>query len=381
MTSKRRICFAVLLATAAVIGAQDVAVSAESSEWKNPDAVSEETAREEAVREEAVREEAVREEAVREEAVRKQTAPYADRGSEAGAAADNGDSRAVSPRKAQGSVPGKSADKSDVQTAPPEEQGSAVQHFMDEFMATSADIGARPGGKDAVSSPGPPGKPNWFQVLMVTRDENLLLEKECRQAAAQSAIDDLGQMKGLEGDREKLHAAAEHMHTAHGEFIRGDQISYSRYLKEVAECKAFCGPLVANLLQCHILSVARRPHGIILFERNSAEVDPRYYDNEGVIATVERELRENPDSRVLVIGRASRIGDLRYNRRLSGQRALAAKDLLVARGVPEERIRTQWFGWEPPQISTDVAYEYGMKDLFEREGPLRMNQSVMLVVY
>jgi len=28
-----------------------------------------------------------------------------------------------------------------------------------------------------------------------------------------------------------------------------------------------------------------------------------------------------------------------------------------------------------------VAYEYGMKDLFEREGPLRMNQSVMLVVY
>jgi len=82
-----------------------------------------------------------------------------------------------------------------------------------------------------------------------------------------------------------------------------------------------------------------------------------------------------------VIGRASRIGDLRYNRRLPGQRALAAKDLLVARGVPEERIRTQWFGWEPPQISTDVAYEYGMKDLFEREGPLRMNQSVMLVVY
>ena len=55
-------------------------------------------------------------------------------------------------------------------------------------------------------------------------------------------------------------------------------------------------------------------------------------------------LDARPDDKVLLIGRASKIGDLRYNRRLSGQRALAVRDVLLAKGVAANRIETLWLG-------------------------------------
>ena len=116
-----------------------------------------------------------------------------------------------------------------------------------------------------------------------------------------------------------------------------------------------------------------------LFELDSDVVALRYDD--GVLARVAERMRKRPAAKVALIGRASRIGDLRYNRRLSARRSLAVRDRLLALGVPADRIKTMWFGWEPPQIQAEIAAEYGFATLFAEQGEERMNQSVLAVLY
>ena len=101
----------------------------------------------------------------------------------------------------------------------------------------------------------------------------------------------------------------------------------------------------------------------------------------GIIAEVTHGLKGNADLKVLLIGRASHMGDLPFNRALSGRRALAVKDKLLTNGIPKSRIEAMWFGWEPPQISDWIAKEYDLHDLYNHKGKKRMNQSVMMVLY
>jgi outer membrane protein OmpA-like peptidoglycan-associated protein len=255
---------------------------------------------------------------------------------------------------------------------------SSIDQLIDEFMATSVATAGRPGGQEAVQFPGPEGRPDWFRLLAVTRAENPLLEEECKKQAVQLSVDHLAEVRGIAEEKAALRAAAQHIRM-HQDFVTSHGISYSAYLREISECKAFCAPVVARLLECQVLSVARRPHGIVLFELDSDAVDARY--EQGALANLAAQLDADPERRVALIGRASRIGELDYNRRLSAQRALAARDRLIALDVAPERVETMWFGWEPPQISAWIADEYGMRELYESEGELRMNQSVVGVVY
>ncbi|MFQ5664855.1 MAG: OmpA family protein [Candidatus Binatia bacterium] len=253
-----------------------------------------------------------------------------------------------------------------------------VEHLMHEFLSTGESIEEQPGGTEPLQFPGPPNKPNWFQALMVTRDENPLLERQCKKQALEFSIESLRLAKGAKSNAEALRAAAEHM-KHHQDFIKNNKISYAKYLQEIAECRTFCGPLVANLIKCHVLSVARHTHGIVLFKLDSDAINPRY--QAGAISVVARQLQEHSDSKVLLIGRASKIGELTYNRQLAARRTLAVRDSLLAKGISFERIKVMWFGWEPPQISSFVATEYGLEDLFHEAGLQEINQSVTMVLY
>lgn len=51
------------------------------------------------------------------------------------------------------------------------------------------------------------------------------------------------------------------------------------------------------------------------------------------------------------------------------------------RGVPFERIRPIWFGWEPPQTDEMIAAEYGISDLVSEYGKAGVNQSVVMVIF
>jgi len=259
-------------------------------------------------------------------------------------------------------------------------QAPQLENLIDEFMATSKQIKNQPGVDEPVKFSGPAQRPNWFQVLQVTTNDNPLMTEKCKRQAMHFSIEQLRKTMGLENDAMAMRAAAEHMQH-HRDFILNNHVSYSDYLRELAECRAFCAPLVAHLANCHILSVARRPHGVVLFPFNSASLDRRYTGDQGLLTMVKRQLDDNPTSKVALIGRSSRIGSLKYNRRLAGQRTLAVRDALVSAQVPPDRIEAMWFGWEPPQITTQVASEYGMKQLLNEKGAAAINQSVVMVIY
>lgn len=262
---------------------------------------------------------------------------------------------------------------------PPEPGAPGVDRLLHEFMATGARLAGRPGGTAQVHFPGSPEQPNWFQVLRATSEDDPLLEDACRKQALRFSVASLAASKGVADESQALQVAAEHMRR-HLEFIRaGGVISYADYFKSIAECRAFCGPLVAHLIQCHTLAVSKRTHGLVLFALDSDRVDPRY--DAGILEQLEQQLKSDPARHVLLIGRASFVGDLLYNRRLSAKRALAVKDRLVAQGTRRDQVETLWLGWEPPQITPDIAQRYGLREQYQEEGSQRMNQSVVAVLH
>lgn len=256
------------------------------------------------------------------------------------------------------------AEENVVEEAPP-----TLDHLVDQFLTTGKAIEQRAGGTEPIQG-------GWYDTLIVTKSDNPLLERGCQRDALQGAVDRLAEAKHLD-HHQAIIAAQEHMSQRQA-FLTKNGISYAGYLKEVAKCRDFCAPLVASLIQCHILAVSKHPHGIVLFPYDSFEVDRRYIG--GMLNTVKDRLQD-PGLEVLLIGRASNIGDLHYNRRLSGQRALAVSDQLQEKGVPPERIKVMWFGWEPPQIDERVAQEYGIEDLYNNIGNHGLNQSVVIVLY
>ncbi|MDT8448816.1 MAG: OmpA family protein [Wenzhouxiangellaceae bacterium] len=264
-------------------------------------------------------------------------------------------------------------------TGQPEPAGNdeLFDRSMRELFDTSNAISDKAGADEPVTFSGD-DQPRWLQGLTVTKSDNPMLESRCREQALAANTERLQAEGGYGPDAETLQATMEHMEMHHA-FIRDNRISYGEYLKTLAQCTEFCAPLVASLMQCHVLSVARRPHGIVLFELDSSRVDERFRG--GVIDEMAAEYEAADDARILVIGRASQIGNLEYNRRLAAQRALAVRDELTGRGVPFDRIRPIWFGWEPPQIDEMIAAEYGISDLMTQYGETGVNQSVVMVIF
>jgi len=251
------------------------------------------------------------------------------------------------------------------------------ERSMQELFDTSETIADEPGAEQEITFSGQ-DQPRWLQGLTVTKSDNPMLAQACREQALAGNTERLQREGDYASESETLQATMEHMHMHH-EFIQGQQVSYGEYLTQLANCTEFCAPLVASLMQCHVLSVARRPHGLVLFDLGSSRVEQRYRSS--VIDEMAQEYRQGEDKRILLVGRASQIGDLAYNRRLAAQRALAVRDELTAAGVPFERIRPIWFGWEPPQIDSLVADEYGIANLMEDHGRDGINQSVVMVIF
>jgi len=271
--------------------------------------------------------------------------------------------------------------RSDAEAAPEsvagEEADELFSRSMQELFDTSRTIADEPGADQEITFAGD-DEPRWLQGLTVTKSDNPMLEQACREQALASNTERLQQQGAYQSENETLRATMEHMHMHH-EFIQGQRVSYGEYLSQLANCTEFCAPLVASLMECHVLSVARRPHGLVLFDLGSSRVDERFRDT--VIDEMAQEYLTGEDNRILLVGRASQIGDLAYNRRLAAQRALAVRDELTGAGVPFERIRPIWFGWEPPQIDAMVAREYGISDLMDDYGKDAINQSVVMVVF
>lgn len=219
---------------------------------------------------------------------------------------------------------------------------------------------------------GDPENPAWG----IRAVQALPLDPECRKEAVDHAVRTLQDVKGMAED-EAVAMAHDHLSERRG-LIRDGEVDLTAYLRHIGECKAFCAPLVDKLIHCHEVAVASHDHEVVFFGLDRHEIDDT---QRSTLAELARGLRRDPRLKILLIGRASRIGGVDYNRVLSGERALAVRDALRSDGIPEDRIETLWLGFEPPQISGDTARLYGIEDRYLELGDTGVNQSVMLVAY
>ncbi len=208
-----------------------------------------------------------------------------------------------------------------------------------------------------------------------TSNSNPTLDSECHEGSMQRALEVMKTNKNL--DHEHAMDMIEG-HIRQRQAFEKTGITYSDYLAHVAECKNLCNVVVTELIGCHIRAVSSLSPMIILFDLDSIRIDDL---GEETILSMAKLLAERPDKRVLLIGRASRIGDIGHNRRLSLDRARMIGLRLTDEGIASSRIRTLQFGYEPPQINKAIADSYKIRDLYEREGHHRLNQSVVIVAY
>jgi len=87
----------------------------------------------------------------------------------------------------------------------------------------------------------------------------------------------------------------------------------------------------------------------IYFDSNKVDIDAR---GSMVVERVTYVVKNNPATRVTVIGRTDRVGSAAANLKLSQHRAGKVRDALIAAGVPAERIDTSWTGESKQAVAT-----------------------------
>ncbi|KSB88673.1 hypothetical protein AS593_19750 [Caulobacter vibrioides] len=99
----------------------------------------------------------------------------------------------------------------------------------------------------------------------------------------------------------------------------------------------------------------------IEFEVNSAEVEARWMSD---LRPLAQYLLRHPDAAMLVIGHTDQTGAPAYNQRLSERRAAAVRSVLIAQGVPAERLTSLGKGQtspmpnEPPDSARNRRVEF-----------------------
>jgi outer membrane protein OmpA-like peptidoglycan-associated protein len=99
------------------------------------------------------------------------------------------------------------------------------------------------------------------------------------------------------------------------------------------------------------IQVVRPPQKTYVFEDVHFDFD-RYSlraDASRVLDEVLAALKESPDLRVEIEGHTCNIGTAEYNLALGERRAASAREYLISRGVPAERLSTVSYGEEKPK--------------------------------
>jgi OOP family OmpA-OmpF porin len=87
----------------------------------------------------------------------------------------------------------------------------------------------------------------------------------------------------------------------------------------------------------------------IYFDSNQVDINAR---GGVIVERVAYVVRNNPTTRVTVIGRTDRVGSVAANMALSEHRANKVRDALIAAGVPAARIDTSWAGEGKQAVAT-----------------------------
>jgi hypothetical protein len=225
-----------------------------------------------------------------------------------------------------------------------------------------------------------PSPPTDFSTLFeVTQETDPLITPECRRQALEEAAKGIG--------AQKAHAHASKANKMFMEGLVGKRkVLLSDHLDHLAECKDFCSPLTALLLQCHIDAVERSNRLIVFFEVNKP--DGSYTmpgPTRSELSRFASEMQRNGRS-LMLYGRASMLGPnerFSHNRRLSEKRVAAVRAELERSGF-SGGLQTAGITWDPPRLAIEeIATAYGFRDhwIERRASPQEMDQSVVVVAY
>ena len=92
--------------------------------------------------------------------------------------------------------------------------------------------------------------------------------------------------------------------------------------------------------------------GDVLFDAGKTSVGPGAQRSIDKLAEF---LKTYPKRNVLIEGHSDSLGNEEFNLKLSQQRADAVRDLLVARGITSQRIRTKGYGAKFPIVDNDTS--------------------------
>lgn len=211
-----------------------------------------------------------------------------------------------------------------------------------------------------------------------TSMKNPMVSEKCRTESLAKAVLHWQHEEGFTDDQ-AFEVAEGHLRSQQEDIRKG--ITFTDWIKHIAACKVFCNVAVLNLLQCHVESVSKHPHDIVLFDFDSYLVKTEFENN--IISRFAKEILNDPSKNILLLARASQAGTAGkdYNRKLSLLRGNAVHSALVSKRVPQEQIMVQHLGNEEPQLNEWIAELYGITDVYQQVGATAINQSVLMVLY
>jgi outer membrane protein OmpA-like peptidoglycan-associated protein len=88
-------------------------------------------------------------------------------------------------------------------------------------------------------------------------------------------------------------------------------------------------------------------------------------DGQTVLREAAKEIRENPDRRVTLVGKASSVGTTAYNYELSKQRVETVRNAMINAGIPASRIDITWVGESDLPVSQDEGTRESLNRVVE----------------
>lgn len=226
----------------------------------------------------------------------------------------------------------------------------------------------------------------WNDILQVARPDNPMVTEACRQRTRTRILRNASDRK----------VTLEHLK---GQVERWDQVRQgarrlrlSEILLHMANCPLGCGSYLSGISSCHIEGIRGRERTIVYFDADRPrEYEERYFvfdrRDERRIQDLARKAL-TADKNILLLSRASGANafdthNLSGNNAIAWSRARVVNNLLVAAGVPRDRILWKILSWETPRLAAgDVAEAYGFLDDWQSlPDKQAMDQSVVLVAY
>lgn len=211
-----------------------------------------------------------------------------------------------------------------------------------------------------------------LEYNVITSSSNPLISPEERLRFIAEAL------QGIRDPRARRQAAHHHdllmSEMQHGGFRK------EAWYAHVAACQQVCSPAFSGLVSHHFANVSRHIHTLIFFRIGESTLD----------STDRRDIQHMADllstppymhHHILLIGRASKIGDHEMNMALSERRVRAVRQALLSSGIDPTRIKAFWLGWEQPYLTRDIARQLHIPSEAFGDDEVKLNQSVMLVLY